>query len=73
MVEILKAKQLEYTEAIKAQTDTIKKLQDALTNANRNLIALQGALQSTEEIILDVEKASSLKEKKESNVKKSDK
>jgi hypothetical protein len=71
MLEILKAKQLEYTEAIKAQTDTIKKLQDALTNANRNLIALSGALQSTEEIIAELEKtAKPLIEKDAENIDK---
>ena len=68
MIELLKAKKDEYSAAIKAQTETKQKLEEALGNANRNLIALSGALQSTEEIIAEIEKVE--KESKKESAKK---
>lgn len=65
MIELLKAKKEEYTNAIKAQMETRGKLEEALGNTNRNIIALQGALQSTEEFIKEAEKESIIEPKKE--------
>ena len=67
MIELLKAKKEEYSAAIKAQTETKQRLEEALSNANRNLIALSGALQSTEEIIAELEQQEKAKDAKEPN------
>lgn len=67
MIELLKAKKEEYSAAIKTQSETKQRLEEALSNANRNLIALSGALQSTEEIIAELEQQEKAKDAKEPN------